>query len=80
MLIDNEVATEGQGLMGVVSLGPGIFGYVGPQVLGFPMDWTDGFNAGWYFLAAVAALSLIIIIYLKSCIKVKEADTDLTST
>jgi MFS family permease len=60
-------------VMGIVSLGPGIFGYVGPQVLGFLMDWTDGFNAGWYFLAIVAALSLAIIVYLKSYIKKREA-------
>ncbi len=60
-------------VMGIVSLGPGIFGYVGPQVLGFLMDWTDGFNAGWYFLAIVAALSLAIIVYLKSYIRKREA-------
>ena len=60
-------------VMGIVSLGPGIFGYVGPQVLGFLMDWTDGFNAGWYFLAVVAALSLVIIVYLKSYIEKREA-------
>jgi len=60
-------------VMGIVSLGPGIFGYVGPQVLGFLMDWTDGFNAGWYFLAIVAALSLAIIVYLKSYIKKRES-------
>jgi MFS family permease len=60
-------------VMGIVSLGPGIFGYVGPQALGSLMDWTNGFNAGWYFLAVVAALSLVIIVYLKNYIKKRDA-------
>jgi len=60
-------------VMGIVSLGPGVFGYVGPQTLGFLMDWTDGFNTGWYFLAIVAALSLALVVYLKSYIKKREA-------
>ncbi len=70
-----EVASGSEmgNVMGVVSLGPGIFGYVGPQVLGFLMDWTNGFNAGWYFLAVVAALSLAIIVYLKNYLKTRDA-------
>ena len=60
-------------VMGIVSLGPGIFGYVGPQALGSLMDWTNGFNAGWYFLAFMAALSLIIIVYLKNYIRKRDA-------
>ena len=39
-------------VMGVVSLGPGIFGWFGPQMLGWLRDWTGGFNAGWCFLGA----------------------------
>lgn len=60
-------------VMGVVSLGPGIFGYVGPQMLGWLRDWTGRFTAGWYFLAIVAALSLLIILYIKHYIKTQEA-------
>jgi nitrate/nitrite transporter NarK len=60
-------------VMGVVSLGPGIFGYVGPQMLGWLRDWTGGFTAGWYFLAVVAALSLAIIIYIKHYLKTQKA-------
>jgi predicted MFS family arabinose efflux permease len=52
-------------VMGVVSLGPGIFGFVGPQTLGWLRDWTGNFTAGWYFLAIVAAISLAIIFYIK---------------
>jgi predicted MFS family arabinose efflux permease len=60
-------------VMGVVSLGPGVFGFMGPQMLGWLRDWTGNFTAGWYFLAIVATLSLIIILYLKSYIKGREA-------
>jgi predicted MFS family arabinose efflux permease len=56
-------------VMGVVSLGPGIFGFVGPQMLGWLRDWTGNFAAGWCFLAAVAAISLCIVVYIKNYIK-----------
>jgi MFS family permease len=52
-------------VMGVVAFGTGIFGYIGPQVLGFLRDWTGGFDAGWCFVAIVAALALVEIIILK---------------
>ena len=60
-------------VMGIVSLGPGIFGYVGPQMLGWLRDWTGNFTAGWFFLAIVAAVSLAIIIYIKHYIKSRQA-------
>jgi NNP family nitrate/nitrite transporter-like MFS transporter len=60
-------------VMGVVSLGPGIFGFVGPQMLGWLKDWTGNFTAGWYFLASVALVSLLIIIYIKHYIKTRAA-------
>lgn len=52
-------------VMGVVSLGGGLFGYVGPQVLGILRDRTGGFMAGWYFVAAGVVLSLIEIAFLR---------------
>jgi nitrate/nitrite transporter NarK len=58
-------------VMGVVSLGPGIFGFIGPQMLGWLRDWTGNFTAGWYFLAAVAVVSLLIIIYIKHYIEIR---------
>ncbi len=60
-------------VMGVVSLGPGIFGFIGPQMLGWLKDWTGTFTAGWYFLAIVAAIALLIIIYIKHYIKTRLA-------
>jgi nitrate/nitrite transporter NarK len=58
-------------VMGLVSLGPGIFGYVGPQMLGWLRDWTGNFTAGWYFLALVGLASLSLIVYIKHYIKVR---------
>jgi predicted MFS family arabinose efflux permease len=44
--------------MGIVGLGSGIFGYLGPQMLGYLRDVTGGFAAGWIFVACAAVLSL----------------------
>jgi MFS family permease len=52
-------------VMGVLSLGAGICGYVGPQMLGVLREWTRGFNAGWYMMAGIALLTLIELILLK---------------
>jgi predicted MFS family arabinose efflux permease len=52
-------------VMGVLSLGAGICGYVGPQMLGLLRDWTKGFNAGWYMMAGIALLTLIELLLLK---------------
>jgi predicted MFS family arabinose efflux permease len=60
-------------VMGLVSLGPGIFGYVGPQMLGWLRDWTGSFTAGWYFLALVAMVSLTLIAYIKRYIRMRAA-------
>jgi len=51
--------------MGVLSLGAGICGYVGPQMLGVLREWTKGFSAGWYMMAGIALLTLIELILLK---------------
>jgi predicted MFS family arabinose efflux permease len=44
--------------MGIVGLGSGIFGYLGPQMLGYLRDTTGGFTAGWIFVACAAVLAL----------------------
>ena len=51
-------------VIGIVSLGAGVFGYVGPQMLGILRDWSGGFNAGWYFLAFAATVTLVEIVVL----------------
>jgi predicted MFS family arabinose efflux permease len=52
-------------VMGVLSLGAGICGYVGPQMLGVLREWTRGFSAGWYMMAGIALLTLIELLLLK---------------
>jgi predicted MFS family arabinose efflux permease len=52
-------------VMGIVSLGGGIFGYVGPQMLGILRDRTGGYTAGWYFVAFGALIGLVVILILK---------------
>ena len=45
-------------VMGIVSLGAGVCGYLGPQMLGALRDWTGGFAAGWCMMAAIASISV----------------------
>lgn len=51
--------------MGVVSLGAGLFGYFGPQMLGLLRDLTGSFGAGFTMIAVadVATLGLIVLLY-----------------
>ena len=51
--------------MGVVSLGAGLFGFFGPQMLGILRDWTGSFAAGFYMVAIadVITLGLIAVLY-----------------
>jgi predicted MFS family arabinose efflux permease len=51
--------------VGVVSLGAGLFGYFGPQMLGVLRDWTGSFAAGFYMVAIadVITLGLIVLLY-----------------
>jgi predicted MFS family arabinose efflux permease len=52
-------------VMGILSLGAGICGYVGPQMLGVLRDWTDGFSVGWYMIAGIAFVTFIELLLLK---------------
>jgi nitrate/nitrite transporter NarK len=51
--------------MGVVSLGAGLFGYFGPQMLGILRDSTGSFAAGFYMVAIadVITVGLILLLY-----------------
>ncbi len=52
--------------MGVVGLGSGIFGYLGPQMLGYLRDATGGYTAGWVFVTIAAVLSLGDLLVLRA--------------
>jgi MFS transporter, NNP family, nitrate/nitrite transporter len=56
---------EAGNAMGVVSLGAGLFGFLGPQLLGILRDWTGSFAAGFYMVAAadVLTLGLLVLLY-----------------
>jgi predicted MFS family arabinose efflux permease len=51
--------------MGVVSLGAGLFGYFGPQMLGILRDQTGSFAAGFYMVAIadLITLALMAVLY-----------------
>ena len=51
-------------VMGVVSLGAGVFGYFGPQTLGALRDLTGGFAAGFYAVAVADLVTLVLILTL----------------
>jgi predicted MFS family arabinose efflux permease len=52
-------------VMGLVSLGVGVCGYLGPQMMGLLRDWTGGFSASYFMITVVAATALVEIILLK---------------
>ncbi len=56
---------EAGNAMGIVSLGAGLFGYFGPQMVGILRDATGSFTAGFYMVAAadLMTLGLITLLY-----------------
>lgn len=56
---------EAGNAMGVVSLGAGLFGFFGPQMVGILRDMTGSFAAGFFMVAAadVITLGLILLLY-----------------
>jgi predicted MFS family arabinose efflux permease len=61
-------------VMGMLGLGAGISGYVGPQMLGVLRDRTNGFDAGWYMMAGIALVTLIELLLLKRHSEKKQTD------
>jgi predicted MFS family arabinose efflux permease len=57
--------SEAGNAMGIVSLGAGLFGYFGPQMLGLLRDLTGSFEAGFQMIAVadVTTLALIVLLY-----------------
>jgi predicted MFS family arabinose efflux permease len=62
VLTRDEIGTG----MGIVGLGSGIFGYLGPQMLGYLRDSTGGFTAGWLFVAVAAIVALADLLVLRT--------------
>ena len=55
---------EAGNAMGVVSLGAGLFGFFGPQILGILRDRTGSFAAGFSMVAIADLLTLGLIVFL----------------
>jgi nitrate/nitrite transporter NarK len=53
--------SEAGNAMGIVSLGAGLFGYFGPQMLGILRDWTGSFAAGFYMVAGADLVTLVLM-------------------
>lgn len=51
---------EAASAMGMVSLGAGVFGYFGPQLLGILRDVTGAFNAGFYLVMCSDLVALVL--------------------
>lgn len=62
-LLPKDEVGKGAGILG---LGSGIFGYVGPQMLGYLRDATGGFTAGWIFVSVAAVVSLVDLLILRA--------------
>jgi nitrate/nitrite transporter NarK len=60
-------------VMGIASLGGGVFGYLGPQALGYLRDLTGGYTAGWFFVAGGVVVSFIELLVLKSRVAAEKA-------
>ncbi len=56
--------SEAGNVMGVVSLGAGVFGYIGPQSVGWLRQITGGFSAGWYEIAVVCFIAALLSLFL----------------
>ena len=56
--------SEAGNAMGVVSLGAGLFGYFGPQMLGILRDLTGSFAAGFDMMAGADLTTLALVVLL----------------
>jgi predicted MFS family arabinose efflux permease len=65
---------EAGNAMGVVSLGAGLFGFLGPQLLGILRDRTGSFAAGFYMVAAADVLTLSLLVLLFRMTRGRAAD------
>jgi predicted MFS family arabinose efflux permease len=52
-------------IMGIVGLGSGLFGYLGPQALGSMRDYSGGFDLGWRVIMGTTIAILMLVLYLK---------------
>jgi nitrate/nitrite transporter NarK len=52
-------------VMGIVGGVAGVVNYVTPQALGVLRDRAGSFDPGWYMLAAISAVTFLLVIFLR---------------
>jgi predicted MFS family arabinose efflux permease len=52
-------------IMGIVGLGSGLFGYLGPLALGWMRDVSGGFDLGWHVIMGTTCAMVVLLVYLK---------------
>jgi len=56
-------------IMGIVGLGSGLFGYLGPQALGWLRDYSGGFNLGWHVIMTTTVLVIGLVLGLRQYLR-----------
>jgi predicted MFS family arabinose efflux permease len=62
-------------VMGIASLGGGVFGFLGPYTAGNLVDLTGHFQAVWIFFACSVVVSFIELLVLKRAVEARQAAT-----
>jgi predicted MFS family arabinose efflux permease len=52
-------------IMGIVGLGSGLFGYLGPFALGWMRDYSGGFDLGWHVIMGTTCGIVALLVYLR---------------
>jgi predicted MFS family arabinose efflux permease len=52
-------------IMGIVGLGSGLFGYLGPQALGWMRDYSGGFDLGWHVIMGTTLGVIALMLWLR---------------
>ena len=60
-------------IMGIVGLGSGLFGYLGPQALGWMRDYSGGFDLGWHVIMATTVGVSALMLWLRQYVRHRSA-------
>jgi nitrate/nitrite transporter NarK len=60
-------------IMGIVGLGSGLFGYLGPQALGWLRDYSGGFTLGWHVIIVTTVGMVGLMLWLRHYVAARDA-------
>jgi len=60
-------------IMGIVGLGSGLFGYLGPQALGWMRDYSGGFDLGWHVVMGTTLGVIALMVWLRQYVRRRDA-------